>query len=149
LAKEFGVSPAAVCVRFSERVNIQKTVAKQLADAETAVLALPVSEQISVRQLADELKAISCHLASAARVGSQTAQRLATLAHEQVGRIRTDGTVDADANTDNLKMAMTLTAGANGAAQIGMGLLAANKDSIAVAQIPQTSGLGRFYGSKK
>jgi hypothetical protein len=70
LAREFGVSKASVSARFSERVKNVKDAANQIVAAEAALSKLNVSEQLAARSLADDLKAISEHLAGAARFGA-------------------------------------------------------------------------------
>src|SRR5512146_3251777 len=57
LAREFGIDRAAITRRFSQQTQQQKAIAEQLATAEIAFSALPVSQQIATRQLADSRKA--------------------------------------------------------------------------------------------
>jgi hypothetical protein len=76
LAKEFGISEAAIRKRCGAQTKQIKDVANQLVAAETAFSALPISAQISARTLADELKEISMQLAGAARYSAATAHRL-------------------------------------------------------------------------
>ena len=70
LARELGVSKDAVSSRFSKRTETIKAVANQLVATDRAMANLNVSEQMAARSLADDLKAVSEHLASAARYGS-------------------------------------------------------------------------------
>jgi hypothetical protein len=128
LAREFRVAASSISERISERTTVQKSVAKQLAAAEMAFSALPVSERISVRSLADELKAISSHLASAAKYGSMTAHKLNAIAHAQSEQI--DEMAALADNTEALRSVIAMTEGANKAAIIGLNLLAANKDAV-------------------
>ncbi len=86
LAREFGVSPTAISTRVSKQVETAKAVANQLVAADTALRSLPISEQVSVLTLADNLRAISMHLAGAAKFGAATAHRLAGIAHGIVQR---------------------------------------------------------------
>lgn len=129
LAREFGVAESAIRKRCGAQTKQIKDVANQLVAAETAFCALPISAQISARTLADELKEISMHLAGAARYGAATAHRLSGIAHAKVAEID-----DAAPLDDKSRMALSdiavLTKIANGAAEIGIGLLKANQDMI-------------------
>ncbi|HLN23345.1 MAG TPA: helix-turn-helix domain-containing protein [Patescibacteria group bacterium] len=144
LAREFGVSPASISERVSKQAKHLKTAATQLFQAEQAVRALPVSEQHTVRSLSDMLLSISSNLASAAELGSATAQHLNTLARAQSRLIgKTD---NPDENTAALKSVAMLTATANEAAKIGANLIAANKGALVPEDNKVPSGLGHFYG---
>jgi hypothetical protein len=119
LAREFGVSKSTLSGRFSAFPHQQvRKLGEELA-------ALPVQAQNAAVSLADELRSVSRHLAAAARYGSATAHRLTALAHSEVQKID-----DADpmSSVEALKGIHTFTRLANDAANIGMGLLAANKD---------------------
>ncbi|MGZ3307262.1 MAG: helix-turn-helix domain-containing protein [Xanthobacteraceae bacterium] len=129
LAREYGVSEAAIRKRFGAQTKQIKTVANQLVAAETAFAALPISAQISARSLADELKEISSHLAGAARYGAATAHRLSGLANAQVAKIDDTEPLGAE-SMESLKGISALTRLANESSAIAMNLLSANKDSI-------------------
>lgn len=147
LAREFKVSKTAVSVRFSKRNETIKTVANQIVDTERALSKLNVSEQMAARSLADSLKDISEHLAGAARFGAMTAHRLAGIAAQQVEKID-----DADPLAKSAAQLMgisALTKLANGASEIGLNLLRANKETIEDAsrgKKPVPAGLNHFYG---
>jgi AcrR family transcriptional regulator len=128
LSREFGVSKAAISVRFSKRTEAVKTVAKQIVETERALSFLNVSEQIAARSLADDLKAISEHLAGAARFGAATSHRLAGIAHNKVAEID-DAKPLNEESLASLKGIAVLTRMANDASEIGLNLLRANKDS--------------------
>lgn len=125
LAREYGVAEGSIRARVSTQTSEIKAVAHQIVAAEERFNALPVSAQVSAQSLVNELRAISGHLASAARYGSMTAHRLSVIAHGQTDLI--DESASLDANADALKSVMALTRGANEAATIGLNLLAANK----------------------
>jgi len=127
VAKEFGVSPSSVQERFSERNKEIKKVADQLSKAEIALSVLPVSAQISARTLADDLKSVSQHLASAARYGSMTAHRLSAIAHAETDKI--DETKPLE-DIETLKGIAVLTKMANSSSEIGIGLLKANQETV-------------------
>lgn len=129
LAREFGLSEAAIRARFSARNKEIKSVANQMVAAESAFKALPVSAQIAAHNLADELRAISSHLAGAARFGAATAHRLSGIAHSKVQEIDDAAPLDDESFTA-LKGVAVLTELANDASRIGLNLLAANKDTV-------------------
>lgn len=135
LAREFGISEAAIRKRFGAQTKQIKDVANQLVAAETAFQDLPVSAQISARTLADELKAISNHLASAARYGAMTSHRLMGIAHGQVEKI---DDAEPEKSTESLLRIVALTKTANTSAEIGLRLLQANKDSMQADDEPPT-----------
>lgn len=129
LAREFGVSKTAISTRFSERMGTVKEIAQQVVETERRVESLPIADQIAVRTLADELKAISTHLAGAAKYSASTAHRLAALANAQMDQID-DSKPLAKEGVDAIKSIAVLTDTANRAAEIPLNLLKANKDSI-------------------
>lgn len=147
LAREYGVSKTAVSIRFSKRNETIKTVANQIVDTERALSKLNVSEQMAARSLADTLKDISDHLAGAARFGAMTAHRLAGIAATQVEKID-----DVDPLTKSATQLMSVSALmklANGASEIGINLLRANKDAVDEANKGKKkapTGLTHFYG---
>lgn len=82
---------------------------------------MPVPQQHLVAQLADELRAISRHIAAAARLGSQTAEVLASKANEQAATV---------GDENGLLAVAMLTRTANEAAAAGLALLRANEDAL-------------------
>lgn len=147
LAREFGVSKTAISVRFSKRNETIKIVANQIVETERALSKLNVSEQMAARSLADSLKDISEHLAGAARYGAMTAHRLAGIAAQQVEKVD-----DAEPLTKSMQQLLgvqALTKMANGASEIGLNLLRANKEALEDAsrgKKPAPAGLNHFYG---
>lgn len=129
LGKEFKVSGSSIRERFSALHGKVKSVADQLVSAESALRQLPVSAQLSALTLADELRAISMHLAGAAKYGSATAHRLAGIAHGKVAEID-DAAPLTDESLTSLRGIAVLTKMSNDASQIGINLLAANKDML-------------------
>ena len=127
LAREFKVSPALICTRVSKRVEVVRNVATGLIDAEQALRNLPVSEQLNVLSLVDELRAVSVSLASAGKFGAATANSLASLANAQVIKIDAK---DPMQSTEVLQGISALTKMANEASVIGRDLLALNKDML-------------------
>ncbi len=127
LAREYKVSKAAVSNRVSKRIETIKTVANQMVSAEQALRSLPVSEQLITISLADDLRAISTHLAGAAKYGAATAHRLSGIANAEVQKIDDAAPLSAQ-SVESLKGVSALTRLANEASVIGRDLLAANKD---------------------
>jgi hypothetical protein len=130
LAKEFGVDRAAVTRRFSQRNATIKNVANQIVETDRALSFLNASEQIAACSLADELKAISGHLAGAARFGAATAHRLAGIAHSNVSKIDDAMPLNDEASVSSLKGIAVLTKMANESSEIALNLLNANKETV-------------------
>lgn len=127
LAREYGISEAAIRKRFGTQNKQIKDVANQLVSAELAFKALPISAQISARTLADRLKSISENLAGAAEYGAMTAHRLAGIAHDQVSKV---DDAEPEKSYDALQRVAALTKMANNSAEIGINLLRANKEAV-------------------
>ncbi len=127
LAREFGVSKTRVSERFSKRNETVKAVANQLVDAQSALSRLNVSEQLAALSLADELRAISKHLASAAKFGAMTAHRLSGIANAQVALV---DDAQPEQSMEALSRIGVLTKMANSSAEIGLNLLRANKETV-------------------
>ena len=128
LSKEFKVSFSSVQAKVSGKVKNQKKLAEQLAKVEIEVERLPISDRVSVRSLADDLKSISGHMISAAKFGSMTAHKLNAIANVQAERI--DETASLEENAGAVRSVVVMTEAANKAAVIGLNLLAANKDNM-------------------
>lgn len=127
LAREFGVHQSQVTRRVSQVSQVVRNVARQVAEAQTALAALPVPQQYAAVSLADKLRNISDNLAAAAQYGAQTAHRLSALANSEVAKVD-----DADplVSVENLKGVAALTKLANDSASIALNLLSANKEQI-------------------
>jgi peptidoglycan hydrolase CwlO-like protein len=126
LAKEYGVGVQTIRDRVSVKNAEIKEIAKQIVETEKRFSALPVSVQVSVRTLADELKSISTDLASAAALGANTAKKLAAVANAQAHKIDESKPLD-EKDVESLKAVVAMTNAANGAANIGLNLMSANK----------------------
>lgn len=129
LAREFGVSRATISERCQKPAETIRSVANKLVEADKALRSLPVSEQLLTLNLADELKAISFHLAGAARFGAATAHRLTGIANSKVNEIDDAAPLNPE-SLDALRGVALLTKVANDSATIGLNLLAANKDAV-------------------
>lgn len=132
LGKEFGVTESAIRQQVSARAKLVKAVANQIVETERAFMALPVSSQIYARSLADELKAISSHLAGAAKYGAMTAHKLSHIANEKAEEID-PLTVDIE----SLGTIAALTRTANEAGKMGIELIKATKDTAAEDEPPE------------
>lgn len=129
LAIEFGINRSQITRRFSQHIATVKDVANQIVAAEEALHSLPVAQQLSAISLADQLRAISGHLAGAANYGAATAHRLAGIANGLVAKI-SDSDPLAEDSLIELKGIAALTRTANEASEIAVNLLRANKESI-------------------
>jgi hypothetical protein len=138
LAKEYGIDRAAITRKFSQQLRNVKTVAKQIVETDTALRSLPVAQQVQAISLADELKAISMHLATSAKHGSAASSKLNSMMHAEVQRFQ-DGAQESilkgesPLNTEsieNLKGIGALSRLANSASEIGLNLLKANKETV-------------------
>ncbi len=129
LAREFGVSEAAIRKRFGAQNKEIKDVANQLVAAESAFKALPIGAQISARTLADRLISISDHLCGAAEYGAMTAHRLSGIAQSKALEIDDAAPLTED-SLESLKGIAVLTRMANASSEIGVNLLRANKEAI-------------------
>lgn len=129
LADEFKVAESSVREKISGDTKRIKAVANQILETESALKALPISAQISAHNLADQLRAISGHLAGAANFGAATAHRLAGIANGRVAQIDDAKPLD-DKGITELKGIAVLTKLANEASEIGVNLLRANKEQI-------------------
>ena len=129
LATEFSIDRATISRRFAQHTKAVKDVANQLVASDFALKSLPIAQQISARTLADELIAISMHLAGAGKFGAATAHRLSGIAHAKVQEIDDAKPLDAE-SIESLRGVAVLTKMANESAVIGLSLLAANKDMI-------------------
>jgi glucosamine 6-phosphate synthetase-like amidotransferase/phosphosugar isomerase protein len=154
LGREYEVSEAAIRKKFGahQKVSAQssqvRTVAEKLAEANTALAALPPAQRPVAINLAEKLQNISTSLASAAENGAATAHRLSALANTEVAKIDDAKPLDS---VESLKGVAVLTKLANESASIAINLLAANKDRMKEAEekaakrsVP--AGLGHFYG---
>lgn len=129
LAREYGVSKTRISARFSGRFETVQAVANQILSAETALKALPVSEQVQAISILDDLRALSHHLTGAAKFGAATAHRLNGIAHAKVQEIDDAAPLGAE-SMETLKSVAVLTKIANDSATIGLNLLAANKEAV-------------------
>lgn len=138
LAEEFGIDRAAITRRFSQPLRNIKSVAKQIVETDAALKSLTVAQQVQAISLADELKAISNHLASSAKHGAMASSKLNAMMHAEVQRFQEgaeqyilsgESPLNAE-SVENLKGIGALSRLANSASEIGLNLLKANKEAI-------------------
>ncbi len=138
------ITEGAIRLKFGDRVEMAKALANQIVANDAQLKSLPMATQVNVNSLVDELKAVSMHLASAAKYNAATAHRMAAIANGQVEKID-----DANplASEDTLKAIAGLTKMANEASQIPVALMHAHKDRMAAvdAQKGQDGGQVKFY----
>jgi hypothetical protein len=84
---------------------------------------------MAARSLADDLKAISEHLAGAARFGAATAHRLSGIANSKLNEID-DAALNAESSINAMKGIAVLTKLANDSSEIAVNLLRANKETV-------------------
>lgn len=129
LAKEYGINRSSITRKFSQQLRNVKDVANQIVSAEIALRSLPVAQQLTAISLADDLRAISTHLAGAAKHGAMTAHRLSGIANFKVQEIDDAAPLGED-SLESLKGIAALTKVANMSAEIGLNLLRANKETV-------------------
>lgn len=130
IARDFRITEGAIRSKLSTKLKQAKTVANQVVAAEVAFNSLPIATKITTQSIIDELRAVSTHLAGAAKYGAMTAHRLSGIANQQIDKID-DVDPMGDKSMEALKGIAALTEVANKAAQTGINLLNANKDLIA------------------
>lgn len=125
LAREFRIAPSTLSRNFSEQSPKVRMVATALARAELDLLALPVTAQRSARTLADQMRAVSSHLAVAAENGAVIAGHLLNLAAKKTLQLTED--MDPDFLPEHLRTIAAMSATGNEASKIAMSLLQNNK----------------------
>lgn len=139
LAKEFGISPTQISLRITKQSKVIWETAQKMADAQTAIAALPVAQQHQAMSLADRLRNISSSYASAAELGAKTAHRLHALANAEVAKVD-DANLMSDESMTALKGVGVLTKLGNDALVPASNLLAANKETLARASDDKAEG---------
>lgn len=127
IAREFGISEAAVRRKFPAQRKDVKDVANQIVATDAALRALPIASQIDALTLADELKAISMHMASAAKYSSASSHRLAMMANGVLERVDPASPMKSH---EDLTAFAALKKLANMSSVIPIGLMSANKEVI-------------------
>lgn len=132
VAKSFEISESAVRKKIGAHNEISaqsaqvRTVAQKLAEAQDAVAKLPLRQQHVAVSLAEKLRNISNHLASAAEYGAATAHRMQAIAHAQIEKV---SDIDPMESQEVLQGISALTRIANDSARMGVELLGATKNT--------------------
>lgn len=131
VAKDMKVGKSTLVGRFSDRMETIKTLATTLSETEAQIKTLPVSDQVSVRTLADSLSGLSQSMARTAVNNAKTAERLSEMAAEQVVKVVVPDVLTEESR-DKLRLDLSLTSAlintGNRASSLGVSLLQANKD---------------------
>lgn len=127
VARSLGVSKSALSKHVSKRSETIESVAHQVVAADVAFKSLPIADQFIAAGIIDDLKAISTHLASAAKFGAASAHRLSMLANRQLETVNESKPMES---MDELRTVGALTELANKASTIPLNLLAANKKTV-------------------
>jgi hypothetical protein len=125
IARDNGISHQAIRKRLGSLVTEIKQVANQIVETETALRKLPDVAQVTARNLADDLMAISMHAASGSKYGAMTFHRLTGIANQHAQTLD-----DNDPSPETLTLIGALTKVGNDAVAPALNLLAANKDRI-------------------
>ena len=144
LAREFGVSKAAISVRVKNRIETVKSVANQLVAANASLNSLSVSDRLLTLNVASELTAMQNHMLKAGVYGAANAHRLHGMASALIEQID-----DADplASMEQVKGAAVLTRLGNEAGDIATSFMTANKDRMKTLDAEDVpNDLGHFYG---
>jgi len=124
ICKEFKISRSRFYELFSGKAQKVREVATRLADVEREVESLPISEMISVRTLADQMKALGQSLVNTAVLNGETAQILASRAARAAKELPQSATVE------DLRLPGAYLEVTNKATSLGVTLLAANREPI-------------------
>jgi predicted DNA-binding protein YlxM (UPF0122 family) len=141
LADEFGVNESSIRRRIKSGKatapngkNRLEALAEEKVRADEAskrvsaqIAALPQAQQLIVSDLARKLANISQHIGSAAEISAASAHRLSIMANQQLEKVDEVNPLETAAQ---LKTFEVLQKMANGASEIPMNLLKANKDTI-------------------
>ncbi len=121
LAKKFGVTRGAISQKFSKQTKHVKTLANQIVETEIAIQTAPITIQIGAFSLANELLAISKHMATGATLSAMNYSRLSSIANKKISTLNDDAL-----DEEELAIARTLTVMSNEAAKTPMDLIKAN-----------------------
>lgn len=131
VARAFGLNEGTLRARYRKIGNMPKVkeVAKMLADAESALEAMPVEQQLLTRNYAAKLRAISDSIGDSAAYGAETSRHLSKMANRMAMKVNGEDELTAQ-DGERLKNVNALTKMANESASLAMGLLSANREAI-------------------
>lgn len=139
LAKEYGIDRAALTRKFSQQLRNVKNLAKQIVTVESALRELPVAQQVQVINLAEQLKQMSGHIASAGNDLAIVGKMFAKAAKDATSKIMFQALDDdgetvnpqrLSACTEEIAAVMKSALVANESSKISLNLLNANKETI-------------------
>jgi hypothetical protein len=131
LSREYGVSQALMSTKFGKKKNTARALAEHMLLVEQEFKSHPYDVQVAAQEMLNDLRAISAHLAGAARLGAATARTLHAMAHRQAGKIDPDKPMEGDA----MRSIAALSRTANDAGAIGLHLLGANRELMQAAPV--------------
>lgn len=140
ISKDFSVSESAIRQRFSAQRAEIKSVANQVIEAEQALYSLGVTAQVTAQQLINEMRAISGHIASAAKHNAHTASLFSQMANRQALALASKAEQDIEA----VRNTVVMIDASNKSAQIGIELIRLNKEQ---AQEPDIDATKAFLDS--
>lgn len=123
LAKEFRVGKTTMTRLFSGRVQKLQELGQSLAQTELEIDRLPISEQVTVRSLADQLKDLGASLLDTAVTNGRTARIMATKAEKAASVLTETSTLD------DLRVPAAYIEVSNKATSLGMSLLSNHKEA--------------------
>lgn len=144
LSREFKVSEAAIRQQVSTHAKLIKDVANQMVAADVAFKSLPVTSQVIAHNLADQLRMMSSHIASAANNGAAIANRLSGMAAKHTDLID-DADLNSEVSVNAIKTVNAIMRTANESGSLAIDLLKANKDDIPKDEKPKAKSLTDFY----
>lgn len=140
LAREFGIAESSLREKISAQNAQIKALANQKVTLESKIKALPVTAQVQVFNLADELAAIQTNIVGAGRYGSVIAKHSLKIAAKQMATVDPDDPMES---ADTLQAISGLTRIANDASTIGMTLTRYNQGQPATKEITIARSYGR------
>jgi hypothetical protein len=131
LAKEYGVSPAAISKRsFTKQSKRVQETAQMVANAQTALASHPVHEQYVVLSLADEIRGLQTDVLAGTRLSAKSGLRLHFLANAELQKVDDAAVLTDEKSVAALKTVAVLTKMGNEAMAPALTLLAANKERV-------------------
>lgn len=127
LSREYGVARSTISERYSDRVSAIRDTATALATAEIAMDKMPLTDRVSVRTLADQLRGIQSNLLDAAANGTRTTAIMSRLALTQAERLERQAQTDGAVDPEDMRPLVAAIEAGNRAATVGLSVVSANK----------------------
>lgn len=129
LSKEFKVSVSAIHAKVSENSKTIKTLASKAVALDNEIKSLPISQQISVNSLIQQMQAMQMNMLNAGAAAAATSYRLHSIANIAAQKID-DSSPESPESISALKLVDGYTRVANESAKTPLGLIAANRESM-------------------